>query len=124
MNIGDELKILLRYGISGAWMTLIGSAIIFLFMKNNFNLFTSNFLGYLFTICISFFLNKFYVFHSKQKSFLKFIFFFFIAYLINILALYLCSLLAINPYLTQSIAILSYATSMYFFLRTYVFFDT
>jgi putative flippase GtrA len=105
-------------------MTIVGTLTIFFLMKQGLSLLASNFLGYLITICISFFLNKFFVFRSKINAFGKFIFFFFSAYLINVFFLYLGNYLALNPFITQSIAIFSYAASMYFFLRAYVFIDS
>jgi len=123
LSICDEVRILFRYGISGICMTLIGTLIIFFFMKNGLSLLASNFLGYLITFIISFLLNKNFVFRSKKNSFVKFSFCFFVAYSLNVLLLYFGNYLALNPFLTQLIAIFSYSISMYFFLRTYVFID-
>ena len=92
----------------------------------NFYLIISNLIGFLFGIFVSFYLNRNFVFKSKnnriKEQLLKFISAVLISYLINLTFLIMCSyIFLINYYVSQIIAMSTYSLSFYYLSNKYVF---
>lgn len=115
----------LRYILVGAFNTLTGYAIIASLFYVGFIPELSNFIGYFIVIFISYFLNKKYIFRSKdshKKNFPRFISSMLIAYLLNLLTFEICHrILSLNIYSSQIYAIIVYTVTGYFLLKIWVF---
>jgi len=116
-----------RYVITGlinSLATYITSIILF----KVFNLFLviSNFLGYVVGIFVSFYLNRNFVFKSKEakikKQFYKFICACLVSYFINLIFLIIFSyIFQLNAYLSQILSMIIYSLSFYIFSNKYIF---
>ena len=99
--------------------------IIFLYSLLNFNFYISNFIGYLFGLIISFILNRNFVFKVKGKilsQLTKFIFSFFLSYLLNIFVFYISSeFINLNNYISLLIASLFYSISFFISCNFFTF---
>jgi putative flippase GtrA len=115
----------LRYILVGTFNTLTGYAIIASLFYVGFIPELSNFIGYFIVIFISYFLNKKYIFRSKdshKKNFPRFISSMLIAYLLNLLTFEICHrILSLNIYSSQIYAIIVYTVTGYFLLKIWVF---
>ena len=117
----------LRYILVGLLNTLATyiTSIIFLKIFNLF-LFISNLLGYLVGICISFYLNRNFVFKSKEskikKQFYKFISACLVSYFINLIFLIIFAyIFQFNDYFSQILSMAAYSLSFYFLSNKYIF---
>ena len=115
----------LRYILVGAFNTLTGYVIIASLFYIGFIPELSNFIGYFIVIFISYFLNKKYIFRSKdshKKNFPRFISSMLIAYLLNLLTFeILYRILSVNIYLSQVYAIIVYTLIGFFLSKIWVF---
>ena len=121
------MKKFLRYIFSGLINTIF-TYITSIILLKIFNIFLvmSNLLGYVVGIFISFYLNRNFVFKSKQveikKQFYKFICACLFSYFINLIFLILFSyILNLNDYLSQILSMITYSLSFYFFSNKYIF---
>lgn len=116
---------IVKYGIIGVFNTIVGYSIIFLFMYIGVIPELSNALGYFFGIIISYYLNKYYTFKTKEKSkkeLLQFILSMLIAYSINLFILFLSyRIMSLNPYISQILAGISYTITGYLLSKYWVF---
>jgi len=121
------MKKFLRYLLSGfinTFATYITS-IILLKIFNLF-LFISNLLGYVVGICVSFYLNRNFVFKSKKpeikKQFSKFIFACFFSYFVNLIFLVIFSnIFKLNDHVSQILSMATYSISFYILSNKYIF---
>ena len=121
------MKKFLKY-ISVGIINTLTTYFISIILLEIFNLYliTSNLIGFLFGIFVSFCLNRNFVFKSKDKNIrkqvLKFICAFLISYLINLIFLIMCSyIFLINYYISQIIAMATYNLSFYYLSNKYIF---
>ena len=121
------MKKFLRYIFSGVINTIVTyiTSIILLKIFNLF-LFISNLLGYLVGICVSFYLNRNFVFNSKnpdiKKQFSKFIFACLFSYFVNFIFLILFSnILKLNDHVSQILSMATYSISFYILSNKYIF---
>lgn len=114
-----------RYLFVGVFNTLFGFGIIFILMYYGVLAEIANLIGYFFGILLSYLLNKYFTFRSKnshKKEFYKFIIAMGIAYLINLCALSISyRILHIDKYLSQIIAGICYTISGYLLNRFFTF---
>ena len=116
-----------RYVITGL-INSLATYITSIILLKVFNLFLviSNFLGYVVGIFVSFYLNRNFVFKSKEakikKQFYKFIFACVVSYFINLIFLILFSyIFQFNDYLSQILSMATYSLSFYFLSNKYIF---
>lgn len=114
-----------RYLFVGLFNTLFGFGIIFILMYYGVLAEIANLIGYFFGILLSYLLNKYFTFRSKnshKNEFYKFIIAMGIAYLINLCALSISyRILHIDKYLSQIIAGICYTISGYLLNRFFTF---
>ncbi|TQR29528.1 GtrA family protein [Campylobacter sp. MIT 99-7217] len=119
------MKELIKYCLVGILNTLVGFGVVLLLSFLALMPELANLIGYTLGIFCSFFLNKYFTFKSKSKShrdFLKFVFAMCIAYLINLLVLFIAyRIFHINVYLAQLFAALSYTLSGFLLSKFFVF---
>ena len=122
------MKKFLKYILAGFINTLTTYFTSIILLKIfNFYLIISNLIGFLFGIFVSFYLNRNFVFKSKnkkiKKQILKFICAFLISYLINLIFLIMCSyVFLINYYVSQIIAMATYSLSFYYLSNKFIFY--
>ena len=121
------MKKFFRYVLTGIINTLTTYIISIIFLKI-FNLFLvlSNLLGYLVGIFVSFYLNRNFVFKSKQsqikKQFYKFICACLFSYLINLIFLLVFSyIFQLNDYISQILSMATYSLTFYVLSNKYIF---
>lgn len=118
----------IKYLIVGVFNTLVGFGVIFILMHIGLLPEMANFIGYLCGIIVSFVLNKYFTFKSKnylKKEFIKFVASMGIAYLINLLVLIvLYRYFGVNEYISQIIAGIFYTISGYILSKFYAFKQT
>ena len=121
------MKKFLRYILTGLLNTL-ATYITSIILLKIFNLFLvlSNFIGYIVGIFVSFYLNRNFVFKSKdskiKRQFYKFIFACFVSYLINLIFLILFSyIFQFNDYISQILSMATYSISFYILSNKYIF---
>ncbi len=121
------MKKFLRYILTGFINTFATYITSIIFLKI-FNLFlvASNFLGYLVGIFISFYLNRNFVFRSKElkikKQFYKFICACLASYFINLIFLIFFSyVFQFNDYVSQILSMATYSLSFYLLSNKYIF---
>ena len=119
-------KKIIRFLLVGLVNAISGyTLIILLYSLLNFNFYLSNFIGYLFGLIISFLLNRNFVFKVKGKilsQFTKFIFSFFLSYLLNIFVFYISSeFINLNNYISLLIASLFYSISFFISCNFFTF---
>ena len=120
------IKKIKRFIFVGIFNAISGyTLIILLYSLLNFNFYISNFIGYLFGLIISFMLNKYFVFKVEGKilsQFKRFIFSFFLSYLLNIFVFYISSeFINLNKYLSLLIASLFYTISFFISCNFFTF---
>ena len=122
-----NMKKFLRYLLSGFINTLATyfTSIILLKIFNVF-LVISNLLGYLVGIFVSFYLNRNFVFKSKEseikKQFFKFICACLFSYFINLIFLIVFSyILQLNDDISQILSMVAYSISFYILSNKYIF---
>lgn len=124
-HIEGPLKVeIARFSIAGVLNTVVGYTVIFSGMAIGIGPYISNTIGYVAGISISFFLSRKYVFRSHGhviREALRFVPCFLVAYLVNVLVLYLSFHFGINKYFSQVIAGASYFVSMFILSKTLVF---
>lgn len=114
---------LTKFLFSGLLNTFVGyvSFLIFFYLIY-FSIEISNVLSYVIGVSMSYFLQKNYVFKDKNSNGIKiFIFFTFIAYVINLIILKITFFIGIQAYLCQIISMAFYSLSHFILLRLYVF---
>ncbi len=103
-----NLKYFYRYILIGVINTIVGYSVIFGLMLFGVNPFVSNFIGYFVGINISYFLNKNFNFKSNKpniKTFPVFLSILALAYVLNVLTLYLClNFIRLDKYISQVVA--------------------
>ncbi len=121
------MKKFLRYILAGLLNTL-ATYITSIILLKIFNLFLvlSNFFGYIVGIIVSFYLNRNFVFKSKEakikKQFYKFIFACIVSYFINLIFLIIFSyVFEFNAYISQILSMMTYSLSFYFLSNKYIF---
>ncbi len=121
------MKKFFRYILAGLINTLTTFIISIIFLRI-FNIFLviSNFLAYTIGILVSFYLNRNFVFKSKEvkikKQFYKFICACIISYIINLIFLIVFSYVyQFNNYLSQILAMVTYSLSFYILSNKYIF---
>ena len=121
------MKKFLRYILTGLLNTL-ATYITSIILLKIFNLFLvlSNFIGYIVGIFVSFYLNRNFVFKSKQaqikKQFYKFICACLFSYLINLIFLLVFSyIFQLNDYLSQILSMATYSLTFYVLSNKYIF---
>ena len=121
------MKKFLRYILTGLLNTL-ATYITSVILLKIFNLFLviSNFLGYVVGILVSFYLNRNFVFKSKdekiKKQFYKFIFACLVSYLINLIFLIIFSyIFQFNDNISQILSMAAYSISFYILSNKYIF---
>lgn len=121
----DETIYIARYIGSGVFNTLIGFFIIISLMWTGVSPYISNITGYTFGLLLSFLFSKKFVFRSSgsvKKEFFRYLVSFFIAFCLNVSALYLLlNYLEISPIFAQVAAAGVYTFSMYILIRLYTF---
>ena len=114
-----------NFVLVGLLNTLIGYSIIIMFIFLKFDNYTSNFLGYIFGMIVSFFLHKNLTFQIKlfrYYQFSKYLFVFFVSYLLNLFILHiLLSIIILNQYLSQLISIFCYSIFLFLNMKLFVF---
>ena len=114
-----------NFVLVGLLNTLIGYSIIIMFIFLKFDNYTSNFLGYIFGMIVSFFLHKNLTFQIKlfrYYQFFKYLFVFFVSYLLNLFILHiLLSIIILNQYLSQLISIFCYSIFLFLNMKLFVF---
>jgi len=131
-----KFKIEIRFLLVGAWNTLFGYAIFFIFLnlfKNFFGLERSAYVlgitfSHIFGIVNSFFFHKFITFRSKEKGkeafkeFLKFFNSYLLTFLINlVLIFFLVELILLDPVYAGAISIPICVVVTFFLLSNYSF---
>lgn len=115
----------IKYLMVGMINTLVGFGIIFLLMYGGLLPEIANFIGYLCGFILSFILNKYFTFKSKnyvKSEFIRFALSMGIAYLINLLILVISyRYFGINEYISQIIAGIFYTLSGYILSKFYAF---
>lgn len=115
----------IKYLMVGMINTLVGFGIIFLLMYRGLLPEIANFIGYLCGFILSFILNKYFTFKSKnyvKSEFIRFALSMGIAYLINLLILVISyRYFGINEYISQIIAGIFYTLSGYLLSKFYAF---
>lgn len=121
------MKKFLRYIFSGVINTIVTYTTSIILLKI-FNIFlvVSNLLGYVIGIFVSFYLNRNFVFKSKQvkvkKQFYKFICACLFSYFINLIFLIFFSyIFELNDYISQILSMASYSFSFYYLSNKYIF---
>ncbi len=121
------MKKFLKYILTGIVNTLVTyiTSIILLKIFNVF-LVTSNLLGYVVGVFVSFSLNRNFVFKSKKaeikKQFYKFIGACLCSYFINLIFLIIFSyIFQLNDYVSQILSMIIYSISFYILSNKYVF---
>ena len=121
------MKKFLRYILAGLLNTL-ATYITTIILLKIFNLFLviSNFLGYVVGIFVSFYLNRNFVFKSKDAEikiqFYKFIFACLVSYLINLIFLIIFSyIFQFNDNISQILSMAAYSISFYILSNKYIF---
>ena len=119
-------KKIIRFLFVGLVNAISGyTLIILLYSLLNFNFYLSNFIGYLFGLMISFTLNRNFVFKAQGKiigQFLKFIFSFLLSYFLNIFVFYISSeFINLNYYFALLIASLFYSISFFISCNFFTF---
>ena len=121
------MKKFLRYILTGLLNTL-ATYITSIILLKIFNLFLviSNFIGYVVGIFVSFYLNRNFVFKSKdpkiKKQFYKFIFACLVSYLINLIFLIIFSyIFQFNDNISQILSMAAYSISFYILSNKYIF---
>ena len=121
------MKKFLRFLLSGFINTLATYTTSIILLKI-FNLFLliSNLLGYIVGIFVSFYLNRNFVFKSKnpeiKKQFYKFIFACLFSYFINLIFLIIFSyIFKLNDYVSQILSMAIYSISFYLLSNKYIF---
>ena len=117
MNL--NLNHFFKFSISGIFFTFLGYLLILTFMFLGINEYLSNFFAYGICLFFSYFIQKKFVFKSNG-SIRKYLFFFFVAYCINLIFLKFY-LLYFNNYLSQLLSMIMFSGSWFFFLRYFVF---
>lgn len=121
----EELLLNFRYTAAGALNALVGVTAIVAFTLLGLGPSVANLAGYIVGLMFSFFISKKFVFRSSGgigREGLRFISAFITCYLLNLLVLYLCHEKAhLNIYISQTVAVFTYAVSMYFMQRFIVF---
>ena len=120
------IKKIKRFLLVGIVNAISGyTLIILLYSLLNFHFYLANFFGYLFGLIISFILNRKFVFKAKGKikdQFLKFLFSFFLSYFLNIFAFYICyEFINLNYYLALLIACFFYSVSFFILCNFFTF---
>tara|TARA_A100001388_G_C28420604_1_gene334885 strand:- start:13 stop:381 length:369 start_codon:yes stop_codon:yes gene_type:complete len=121
------MKKFLKYLISGFINTLATYFTSILLLKIfNVILVVSNLLGYIVGIFVSFYLNRNFVFKSKEaeikKQFYKFLCACLFSYLINLIFLIVFSfIIQLNDEISQILSMLTYSISFYIFSNNYIF---
>lgn len=115
----------IKYLMVGMINTLVGFGIIFILMYRGLLPEIANFIGYLCGFILSFILNKYFTFKSKnyvKSEFIRFALSMGIAYLINLLILVISyRYFGINEYISQIIAGIFYTLSGYLLSKFYAF---
>lgn len=115
----------IKYLMVGMINTLVGFGIIFILMYSGLLPEIANFIGYLCGFILSFILNKYFTFKSKnyvKSEFIRFALSMGIAYLINLLILVISyRSLGINEYISQIIAGIFYTLVGYLLSKFYTF---
>ena len=121
------MKKFIKYILSG----LINSMVTYIFsiiLIKIFNLYLifGNFIGYLIGIFVSFYLNRNFVFKSKdkkiRKQILNFICAFLISYLINLTFLIIFTyIFSVSYYISQILSMATYSLSFYYLSNKYIF---
>jgi len=102
---------IIKYMLVGVANTAVGLTIIYLLMLADVSMYAANFFGYAVGICFSFCLNKLWTFQSRQRvsqAFPKFLLVTAVAYLANILAVWLSSSSGADRYVSQAVGIIPY----------------
>ena len=120
------IKKIKRFLLVGIVNAITGyTLIILLYRLLNFNFYLANFFGYLFGLIISFILNRKFVFKARGKinsQFLKFLFSFFLSYFLNIFVFYVCSeFINLDYYLALLIASCFYSVSFFILCNFFTF---
>ena len=121
------MKKFLRYLLS-VFINTLATYITSIILLKIFNLFLvlSNLLGYIVGIFVSFYLNRNFVFKSKQsqikKQFYKFICACLFSYLINLIFLLVFSfIIHLNDYVSQILSMATYSLTFYILSNKYIF---
>ena len=121
------MKKFLKY-ISVGIINTLTTYFISMILLEIFNLYliTSNLIGFLFGIFVSFCLNRNFVFKSKdkkiRKQILKFICAFLISYLINLIFLIVFTyIFSVSYYISQILSMATYSLSFYYLSNRYIF---
>tara|TARA_B100000475_G_scaffold189886_1_gene161577 strand:+ start:552 stop:983 length:432 start_codon:yes stop_codon:yes gene_type:complete len=120
------IKKIKRFLLVGIVNAIAGyTLIIALYSLLNLNIYLSNLIGYLIGLIISFILNRNFVFKVGGKiinQFLKFIFSFFLSYFLNIFVFYISSeFINLNYYFALFIASLFYSISFFISCNFFTF---
>ena len=122
-----KMKKFLRYIFSGVINTIV-TYITSIILLKIFNIFLviSNLLGYVVGIFVSFYLNRNFVFRSKQvevkKQFTKFICACLFSYFVNLIFLIFFSyIFELNDYISQILSMTSYSLTFYYLSNKYIF---
>ena len=118
---------IVRFGFVGLVNSLFGLSIIYLCKFIGMTEVTSNVVGYLCGLILSFQLNRTWTFGITQRSqashFLRFVFAFLLAYGVNVCVLLYLLSLNLNSYLAQAASIPIYAIVFYLLCVFFVFRD-
>lgn len=114
---------IIKYSLSGIINTITGYTLFLIFFYIlSAPIEISNFISFLITICIGYFLQKNYVFKNMNSNgFKAFIYCTIAAYAINFTFLKISILIGFKPYLSQIISMVFYSVSHFVLLRLYVF---
>ncbi|MDE6886788.1 MAG: GtrA family protein [Helicobacteraceae bacterium] len=115
----------IRYLLVGILNTIFGYGIIFSLMYFGLIPEIANFIGYTLGILLSYILNKYFTFKSKnshKKDFFRFLVSMGIAYLINLAVLFYCyRILGIDKYISTIISACFYTASGYILSKIFAF---
>ncbi len=123
-----ELPRSIKFILTGIINTLAGNGLIFFLIFMGVMPELSNVFGYCVGLCISFVLNRLWVFRAREGKIvqqgMRFLLCFFVAFLLNISVLSFCfRILNWHPYISQGIASLLY-TAVFYFLNKYITFSS
>ena len=123
--MASDIRQVVRFLITGCINTGVGFGIIFAMMLVGVAPLHANIVGYACGLCVSFLLNRNWVFKQKRSTIrqqaFKFGITFVIAYTMNLMVLQGALLWDINPYIAQIIAGVTYTLCFYVLSRFFVF---